>query len=79
MAKDLGKVEQSPADDRSYRALELENGLQASAKGSGAGGDWGWLARCVCMNCGLSWCFIAGTFCEDRIDIAGGPSFRGRL
>jgi hypothetical protein len=28
MAKDLGKVEQSPADDRSYRALELENGLQ---------------------------------------------------
>ncbi|KAM3569268.1 hypothetical protein VYU27_008628 [Nannochloropsis oceanica] len=28
MAKDLGKVEQSPADDRSYRALELENGMQ---------------------------------------------------
>ena len=35
MTKDLGKVEQSPADDRSYRALELENGLQASMLGLG--------------------------------------------
>ncbi|EWM24874.1 insulin-degrading enzyme [Nannochloropsis gaditana] len=28
MGKDLGRIEQSPADDRTYRALELENGLQ---------------------------------------------------
>lgn len=44
MAKDLGKVEQSPADDRAYRALELENGLQASMLGLGGKrgkGQWG--------------------------------------
>jgi len=30
MGKDLGRIEQSPADDRTYRALELENGLQVN-------------------------------------------------
>lgn len=67
MAKDLGKVEQSPADDRSYRALELENGMQASAKGLGAGD--------VCSagghNCGRVMCSRgakrAGTFYKDPL------------
>lgn len=30
--KDLGKVEQSPQDDREYRALELVNGLQVCTR-----------------------------------------------
>jgi len=94
MAKDLGKVEQSPADDRSYRALELDNGLQASMLGLGReGGDWGFagglpmmMVSTLCVV-GLVGChrilwqanFLAGTFCNDCIYMAGGPPFRGRL
>ena len=28
LAKNMGEVEISPQDDRAYRAIELENGLQ---------------------------------------------------
>jgi len=39
--RDLGPLETSPQDDRSYRAIELANGLQV--RGCVYGRVYGWL------------------------------------
>ena len=80
MAKDLGKVEQSPADDRSYRALELDNGLQASireGRGEG-GGEW---TACVIIWLGylrVLCCRVGCCGCLDSRHILQGSPFSSR-
>lgn len=68
MAKDLGQVEQSPADDRAYRALELENGLQASTLRLGTRVGRMGMMMLVCVRIvGFCGALKAGTFCKDHV------------